>query len=255
MQIEGRRAIVTGAGAGIGRALACALRARGAALVVCCDIDAQAAAQTAAQCGGLPRPLDVRDRTATQKIVDEIETDHGPVDLFFANAGVLTLGGTELPHDTWQRMWDINVMGHVHAASVMIPLWRARGAGHFIATASAAGLLGQVGSAPYSVTKHAAVGFAEWLHFTHADDGIGVSVLCPQAVDTAMIAGHEDGVASLDGIRSPEDVAQITLDAVEESRFMILPHPQVAAYEQLRATDRTRWLDGMRKLNRRFGQS
>lgn len=253
MQIAGRNAVVTGAGGGIGRALAQALRARGAAQIACCDINAESAAQTAQLCDGLGFALDVTDRAATEALIAEFETQHGPVDLFFANAGILQPGGTALAPEHWQASWDVNVMGHVHGASVMVPRWQTRGHGYFIATASAAGMLGQIGSAPYSVTKHAALGFAEWLHFTHRDDGIGVSALCPQAVETAMIAGNEDGVASLDGTLSASDVATITLDAVEAGQFLILPHPQVADYEALRATDRERWLAGMAKLNRRFG--
>lgn len=252
MQIAGKIAVVTGAGAGIGRALAQALAARGAQQVVCCDINSAAAQDTAAACGGRAMVLDVADRAATEAMIDQVEALDGPVDLFFANAGIMTIGGVETSPDAWDSIWNINVMAHIHAAATMVPRWKKRGAGHFIATASAAGLLGQIGSAPYSVTKHAALGFAEWLHFTHYDDGIRVSALCPQAVDTAMIAGHEDGVASVDGIRTPEEVASITLDAVEAEQFLILPHPQVAGYAALRASDPEKWLGGMRKLNRAF---
>ncbi|PIE11707.1 MAG: short-chain dehydrogenase [Rhodobacterales bacterium] len=252
MQIDGKIACVTGAGGGIGRALACALSQAGAAHVICTDIDADGAAETASLCGGEAHVLDVRDRAALAALVDDVETRLGPIDIFCANAGVLTLGGIDTPEPDWQRTWEINVMAHVHAAEVMVPRMAARGGGTILTTASAAGLLSQVGSAPYSVTKHAAVGFAEWLHFSHYDDGIRVSCLCPQAVQTDMIAGHEDGVASIDGIRTPDEVATACLEAIREERFLILPHPQVAGYVKLKASDPEKWLGGMRMLHRQF---
>jgi NAD(P)-dependent dehydrogenase (short-subunit alcohol dehydrogenase family) len=163
-------------------------------------------------------------------------------------------GGPEVPNEDWQRIWDINVMAHVYAARHLVPRMIARGGGYLLNTASAAGLLSQVGSAPYAVTKHAAVGLAEWLALTYGDDGIKVSVLCPQAVRTAMTRGNEDGVASIDGMMEPEPVAEACLKAIEEETFLVLPHPEVLGYMRRKADNYGRWIGGMRKLNRRYNR-
>ncbi|MEO1558023.1 MAG: SDR family NAD(P)-dependent oxidoreductase, partial [Pseudomonadota bacterium] len=149
-------------------------------------------------------------------------------------------------------LWDINVMAHVWAARHMVPRMVARGGGYLLNTASAAGLLNQIGSAPYGVTKHAAVGLAEWLAITHGDDGLKVSVLCPQAVRTAMIAGFEDGVASIDGLLEPEQIATACVEAIRAETFLVLPHPAVQDYMRLKTADYDRWIGGMRKLNRKY---
>ena len=159
---------------------------------------------------------------------------------------------TSAGNDTWQAMWDIHVMSHVYAARACLPGMIERGEGYLLNTASAAGLLSQIGSAPYAVTKHAAVGLAEWLALTHGDDGIKVSVLCPQAVRTAMTAGNEDGVASIDGMMEPPEVAEACVRAIEEESFLVLPHPEVIDYMRNKTENYDRWIGGMRKLNRSY---
>ena len=253
MEIAGKIAVVTGAAGGIGAALAESLAAAGAAHVVCVDRDPGVRA-IAGKVGGSARIVDVADPAQLTDMIDAVEADIGPIALFCSNAGILIPGGVEVPDDDWQRIWTVNVMSHVWAARHLVPRMAARGGGYLLNTASAAGLLNQVGSAPYGVTKHAAVGLAEWLAMTYGDMGIGVSVLCPQAVRSAMTAGIEDHVASIDGMLAPEIVAHACLDAIRADRFMVLPHPQVAGYLRAKAADYDRWIGGMRKLNRRFGK-
>jgi NAD(P)-dependent dehydrogenase (short-subunit alcohol dehydrogenase family) len=253
VEIAGRVCVVTGAAAGIGRALARALAVAGAARVVCVDLDAAGAEAAAAETGGLARTLDVADDAAMAALVAEVEESVGPIALFCSNAGLFVDGGAELPDADWRRLWDVNVMAHVIAARHVVPRMLARGGGYLLNTASAAGLLSQIGSAPYAVTKHAAVGLAEWLAFTHGDAGLRVSVLCPQAVRSAMTAGREDGVASIDGMLEPEAVAEACLRAIAEETFLIAPHPQVRDYMRAKAENYDRWIGGMRKLQRRYG--
>lgn len=253
MEIAGKIAVVTGAAGGIGAALAESLAATGAAHVVCVDRDAGVQA-IADKVGGSAHIVDVTDPARLTGMIDAVEADIGPIALFCSNAGILIPGGVEVPDDDWQRIWTVNVMSHVWAARHLVPLMAARGGGYLLNTASAAGLLNQVGSAPYGVTKHAAVGLAEWLAMTYGDLGIGVSVLCPQAVRSAMTAGIEDHVAGIDGMLEPQVVADACLEAIRTERFMVLPHPQVAGYLRTKAADYDRWIGGMRKLNRRFGK-
>jgi NAD(P)-dependent dehydrogenase (short-subunit alcohol dehydrogenase family) len=198
-------------------------------------------------------PTDVSKEADIAALVETVERDHGPIDLFVSNAGIGIGGGAEVPDEGWQRIWEINVMAHVWAARHLVPRMKARGFGYLLNTASAAGLLSQVGSAPYAVTKHAAVGLAEWLALTHGDDGIRVSVLCPQAVRTAMTAGNPDGVASIDGMIEPEDVAEAVVKGLAAEDFLILPHPQVLDYMRKKTADYGRWIGGMRKLHRAYG--
>jgi NAD(P)-dependent dehydrogenase (short-subunit alcohol dehydrogenase family) len=252
MDIKDRIVVVTGAAGGIGRAMALRFAQAGAKRVVCADIDGDGATATANQIGGVGRRVNVASEAEIKALIEDVEQQIGPIDLFCSNAGISVRGGPEVPNEDWQRIWDINVMAHVYAARHLVPRMIARGGGYLLNTASAAGLLSQVGSAPYAVTKHAAVGLAEWLALTYGDDGIKVSVLCPQAVRTAMTKGKEDGVASIDGMMEPEPVAEACLKAIEDETFLILPHPEVLDYMRRKTDNYDRWIGGMRKLNRRY---
>lgn len=252
MQITDKIIVVTGAASGIGRALAHRFKAEGAKFIVCADLNVDGAAETAKAVGGAGIRADVSKEADIVSLIERVESEHGPIDLFCSNAGIGVGGGAEAPDAAWQRIWDINVMAHVWAARHLVPRMIARGGGYLLNTASAAGLLSQIGSAPYAVTKHAAVGLAEWLAITHGDQGIKVSVLCPQAVRTAMTAANPDGVASIDGMMEPEVVAEACVRAIEAENFLILPHPEVLQYMRNKANDYDRWIGGMRKLNRKF---
>jgi NAD(P)-dependent dehydrogenase (short-subunit alcohol dehydrogenase family) len=233
--------VVTGGASGIGRALCLRFAADGARKVVVADRDGDGAAR-----------VDVARESEIAALIEHTESAHGPIALFCSNAGIGVSGGAEVPDGEWQRIWEINLMSHVHAARHLIPRMAKRGGGHLLNTASAAGLLSQIGSAPYAVTKHAAVAFAEWLAITHGREGIKVSVLCPQAVRTAMTAGNPAGVASVDGMLEPEQVAEVVTQALAEERFLVLTHPEVAQYMQRKAGDTDRWIRGMQKLRERF---
>jgi len=248
--------VVTGGGGGIGEALARRLATHQPAAVAVVDRDGDAAAACAAQLAGVGSAwcADLGSEQAVTDVVRDIEAELGPIDVWWSNAGVLAPGGVELPTTDWQRSWDVNVMAHVWAARLIVPAMVARGGGRFAITASAAGVLAQIGAAPYSVTKHAAVALAEWLSITYGDDGLLVCVLCPQAVATAMTAEITDGgVAGLDGMLTPDEVAAVAVDGMLAGEFMLLPHPEVATYAQRRVTDKQRWLAGMRRLQARFG--
>lgn len=252
MEFSGRVVAVTGAARGIGRALAGAARARGAT-VVALDRDGAGAEAVAVELGGRAYPLDVGDPEAVAAALAGIEAGIGPIALYCSNAGILERDpdpelATSADPESWARSWSVNVMGHVHAARVLVPLWRARGGGAFLGTVSAAGLLSQIGSATYSATKHAALTFLEHLAIAHAADGIQVAALCPQGVDTAMLGAAS--AASRDGVLSPEAVAEAALDGLASGRFLILPHPQVVEYARRRAEDPERWLAGMTRLRR-----
>lgn len=256
MEINNSIVVVTGAAGGIGKALAEQFHAEGARLVVCADIDQAGAEATAAGIQGVGYGVNVANEAHIQHLIEEVESNHGPIDIFCSNAGILgTPGGPELANEHWQNMWDVNVMGHVYAARHVVPRMQQRGRGYLLNTASAAGLLSQVGVAPYAVTKHAAVGLAEWLALTYGDDGIGVSVLCPQAVRTAMTQGHEEGVASIDGMLEADEVAVACIEAIKAGTFLVLPHPEVLQYMRNKTADYDRWLSGMRKLNRHYNKT
>jgi NAD(P)-dependent dehydrogenase (short-subunit alcohol dehydrogenase family) len=251
----GKVVAVTGAGSGIGEALARHLASAGATAVAVIDLDGDAAAATAATIGPQAHAFgaDMGTEAGVTEVLARISAELGPIDLWCSNAGIFTFGGVELPTEAWDRIWAVNVMSHVWAAKVLVPQMVGRGGGWFLITASAAGLLSQIGSAPYSVTKHAAVAFGEWLSITHGDDGLGVTLLCPQAVATAMTAGVADGgPAGLDGMLSADDVAAAALAGLATGEPLVLPHPEVATYEQRRATDRRRWLAGMRRIQALF---
>jgi len=268
MDIAGRVVVVTGGAGGIGKALCTAFAEAGARGVVVADVDGDGAARVAealVAAGHDARGIrcDVSVEADTVAAVAEAESAWGPVDIFCANAGIVVPGGVEVPDADWDRIWGVNVQSHIYAARAVLPAMLARGEGYLIHTASAAGLLTQIGSAPYAVTKHAAVALAEWLSITYADAGLTVSCLCPQGVWTAMTGApaEADGAdaesldrqfaestAGRDGMLLPADVARTVIEAVGDERFLILPHPVVAEYEVRRATDRERWLRGMRKV-------
>jgi NAD(P)-dependent dehydrogenase (short-subunit alcohol dehydrogenase family) len=255
MDLNGRHVVVTGAAGGIGGALATRFHAAGARLTLTDLHGADAVAGPLD--GAVSVAADMTDEASIVAMIDAAEAAHGPVDLYFANAGVAV--GTDPMDDeeVWELAFDVNLHAHRWAARRLLPGWLDRGDGYFCSTASAAGLLAQIGSAPYSVTKHAAVAFAEWLSITYGDRGLKVSCLCPQGVNTPMLNGGEqlgDGgnvVRAVGAVLEPADVADTVHDAIVAERFLILPHPEVADYLALKATDLPRWLGGMRKLQRR----
>jgi|TARA_R110002110_G_scaffold282962_1_gene497303 NAD(P)-dependent dehydrogenase (short-subunit alcohol dehydrogenase family) len=261
MELNNRVVIITGGGSGIGEALAHAAHAAGARHVVVADLDEAAAQRVAAEVGGTGVGIDVRDEQAIIAMVEQTEAAHGPIDVFVSNAGYVTAAGLEDSNERINHMWDVHVMSHIYAARAVVPSMIARGEGYLLSTASAAGLLTQIGSLAYSVTKGAAVSLAEFLSVTHHHQGIRVSVLCPQAVATNIVANSPDlggagdtpddfegGVASGDGVLSSAQVAQACLDAMSDERFHVLPHPEVATYVERKATDVDRWLTGMRRF-------
>ena len=253
MRIKDSIVVVTGGAGGIGRALALRFTTEGARHVVVVDIDGDAARRVAAEVGGTAMIADVGVGAQVARVVEDTETEVGPIDLFCSNAGVFVPGGVDVLDERWQSVWDVNVMAHIHAARAVLPGMLSRGHGYLLQTASAAGLLSQIGSAPYSVTKHAAIGLAEWLAITYGDQGIGVSVLCPQAVRTAMTAGVDAGtVSAVDGMLEPEQVADAVVAGLADERFLILPHPEVLEYVRRKTGDYDRWLRGMRKLQARL---
>ena len=255
MEITNKVIVITGGASGIGRAMAERFTAEGAKQVVIADIDADGLNQVAGKIGARAIPANVADEDAVINLIRTAEQDYGQIDLLCNNAGIGTGGGPETPNGDWERIWQINVMAHVYAARAALPAMIARGEGYMLNTASAAGLLTQVGSAPYAVTKHAAVSFAEWLSITYGDRGLKVSVLCPQAVKTAMTAGNERGVASVDGMLSPEALCDTVVTTLREEKFLVLPHPEVLAYIQRKAGDYDRWINGMRRLQASYGNS
>lgn len=259
-------AIVTGGGHGIGRALCRRLRHDGWKVVVA-DIEGDAAKVVADEIDGVAFELDVSDEAALVAMVDAVERDVGPVDLFISNAGVgfgdgasgaiSREGGLAPVDDRWELSWQVNVMAHVHAARAVVPRMLERGGGRLINVVSAAGLLSQIGDSAYTATKHAAMAFAESLAIDYGDKGIAVSAVCPQAVATRLIGIEDDaestegggfGGNDIDGIMRPEDVADIIIDGAMEGRFLILTHPQVTAYAQRKAADHDRWIEGMRRF-------
>jgi NAD(P)-dependent dehydrogenase (short-subunit alcohol dehydrogenase family) len=260
VNVAGKVAVVTGGGGGIGAALAGRLVAAGAQVLVA-DLDGERALAVAEALGEQAVGLgaDVAAEADLRKVIALAEERFGPIDLYCANAGIS--GGTGLGDGDadWARTIDVNLMAHVRAAQLLLPGWLERGAGYFVATASAAGLLTQIGAAPYSVTKHAAVGFAEWLSVTYGDRGIAVSCLCPMGVNTNMLNAGIDSedeaeqlgakvVAAAGDIAEPEDVADLVLEAVADERFLILPHPEVLEFYRRKGADYDRWLRGMRRL-------
>lgn len=250
MQIQGKVVVVTGGANGIGRALCRAFAAAGARAVVVADLDEQGAKNVAREINGTATTANMGKEAEVQRLVEQASKQFGQIDIFCSNAGIGVQGGPDAPDSDWQRSWDVNVMAHIYAARAVLPQMLARSEGYLVQTVSAAGLLTQIGSAPYSVTKHAAMSFAEWLAITYGDQGIRVSALCPQGVRTNMLFNAEFGGGAflLEGALEPEQVAKDVVQAVTEERFLILPHPEVAKYFQNKANDYERWLRGMRKL-------
>jgi NAD(P)-dependent dehydrogenase (short-subunit alcohol dehydrogenase family) len=251
MQIQNRIVVVTGAASGIGRALAERFAADGAKRVICSDRDAEGAAAVAAAIGGRALTTDVGREADIVALIDTVEGEEGPIDLFCSNAGVAVWGGLQVENEAWTHLFDINVMAHVWAARHLVPRMVARGGGYLLNTASAAGLLTDLDSMPYAVSKHAAVAVSEWLAIKYGEQGLKVSVLCPQGVHTAMTA-HGVGANSVDGMMDPAEIAEACVRALAAEAFLVLPHPQVLEYMRRKTGDYDRWLRGMQKLNRRF---
>ncbi len=249
MKIEAKVAIVTGAANGIGRALARALHQE-RAIVISADLDPAITGTGANDTGEPGIQADVSQESEVVRLVNAVTKEHGRVDIFCSNAGIMVEGGPEVPDTDWQRIIGVNVMAHIYASRAVLPGMLERGEGYFLQTVSAAGLLSQIGSAPYAVTKHAALAYAEWLSITYGDRGIRVSAICPQGVRTAMLLQSETGPARFltGGAVTPEQVAEAAVRGIEAENFLILPHPEVAEYFRRKATDYDRWLRGMRRL-------
>jgi NAD(P)-dependent dehydrogenase (short-subunit alcohol dehydrogenase family) len=251
--------VITGAAGGIGSALARRFDEEGAGAVVVSDLDGEAAAAVAAEIGATAIIADVGDEEGVSGLIAAAGAANGPIDLFWSNAGIPgPSGGPEADEAGWDACWRINVMAHIWAARALLPEMLERGDGHLASTASAAGLTLQVSAMPYTVTKHAAVSVAEWLAVTYAERGIGVSCLCPQAVETPMLdAAREDpiGGAILEagGVMSPQEVAAVAVEGVREGRFLLLPHPEVSRHIAVKGADPEKWLEGMRRAVRRAG--
>ena len=252
MDIKDKVVVVTGGASGIGEAMCRRIAQAGAKGVVVADVNEAGATQVAKGIkGSLAFRCDVRKEADITSLVRFTEEKLGPIDLFCSNAGILALGGYEVSTEEWQRIWEINVLAHIFVARAVIPAMIARGGGSIIVTASAAGLLSQIGSVPYSVTKHAAVGLAESLAITYGDQGIKVFALCPQAVRTAMTEDTGGGVAAVDGMMEPDRLVDAVLESLDKEEFLILPHPEVKQYMQRKTADYDRWLSGMRRLQTR----
>jgi len=250
MELKNKVAVVTGGANGIGRALCRKFAAEGARGVVVADLDADGAGRVAAEFGGLAVPTDVSVETDILKLVEKASSAFGRIDLFCSNAGVVVDGGAEVSDSNWQLSIGVNLIAHIYAARAVLPEMLARGEGYLLQTVSAAGLLTSIGSAPYSVSKHAALAFAEWLSITYADAGIKVSALCPQGVRTNMFPRflEGDGEYLREGALEPEQVAEIVVAGLAKEQFLILPHPQVAEFFQRKANEYDRWIRGMRRL-------
>jgi NAD(P)-dependent dehydrogenase (short-subunit alcohol dehydrogenase family) len=255
VKIKDKVVVVTGGADGIGRALCERFHREGARAVIVADLNGEIAEAVARSIGGVAFRCDVTSEQDIIRVVDETEKNAGPIDLFCSNAGALDGGASPddvgaAGNDRWMQSWSLHVMAHVYAARALLPRMIARGGGYFLNTSSAAGLLSQIGNAVYATTKHAAIGFAEILAITHRDQGIRVSVLCPQGVDTPLLRSAGPGPQHLDGVITPEACAAAAIEGLEAERFLILPHPEVAAYVRKKGENYERWLGGMVKLKR-----
>ena len=252
MELQDKIVVITGAGSGIGRALAVRFHAEGAKKIVAVDINLSNAQDTADMVNGVAMMADVAKDDDICRVIEETETNVGAIDLFCSNAGVAIGEGIDSPNSEWQASWDINVMSHVYAARHLVPRMVTRGGGYFLNTSSAAGLLNQIGGAAYGVTKHAAVGFGEWLAIHHKHEGIKVSMLCPQAVRTPMTAVDNEAIAAAasNGMIEPEELANCVVEELRKESFLILPHDIVLEYMRNKTTNYDRWIGGMNKLMR-----
>lgn len=255
MDIKDKVTVVTGGASGIGEAICRRFAKEGARGVVVVDRNVDGAKRVAGDIGGIAMYADVTSEDDVIEVVKRSEKQFGHIDLFFSNAGILANdpdGPSSPSNEDWQNFWDVNLMAHVYAARAVLPGMLARGEGYIAITASAAGLLNQIGSTPYSVTKAAAISFAECLAISHGDEGIKVSILCPQAVRTAMIDESDVGVAGTDGMLEPSEVADSVIECLAGERFLFLPHPVVDTYMKRKANDYDRWLKGMRRFRKNF---
>lgn len=251
MDVKGKIVVVTGGACGIGQGLCRRFAREGAKKVIVADVNEAGAKAIADGIDGIAVTCNVQKEEEVIRLVRFTEENFGRIDLFCSNAGIIVLGGVEADNEEWKRIWEINVLAHVYAGRAVLPGMIQRGGGAFMVTASAAGLLSQIGSLPYSVTKHAAVGFAENIAIAYGDQGIQVFLLCPQAVRTEMTR-QGGGVAAVDGMMEPEQVADAVMESFNRDEFLILPHPEVKTYMQRKTADYDRWLQGMRKLQARF---
>lgn len=259
MELNGKVVVVTGGGSGIGRAMCRRFAKEQPAGVVVADVNGDNALDTANEIGGLAVTTDVSVEADVVALVERATETYGPIDLFCSNAGIGVGQDIDTIDEDWDRIWRVNLMAHVYAARAVLPGMLARGEGYLLNTASAAGLLTNLGALPYSVTKHAAVGFAEWISITYGDRGIKVSCLCPQGVDTPMLQSAVQGTSGQvvlrgGGLKQPEEVADAVVDGLRTENFLILPHPEVADYFQRKATDYDRWLRGMRRLQAQLSE-
>jgi NAD(P)-dependent dehydrogenase (short-subunit alcohol dehydrogenase family) len=251
LNLTDRVIVITGGGSGIGAALARRFANEQPLALVLADLDLEAAQHVAGGIGATAIETDVADPGSNDRLIDETEDRFGPIDLFCANAGIGFAGDEQTAPDLWDKMWHVNLMSHVHAARRLIPGWVARGEGYFLTTASAAGLLTNLKAAEYSVTKHAAVAFAEWLSVTYGEQGVKVSCLCPMGVKTPFLDAATEFHDLLDPYAlEPELVAEAVVAGLAEEKFLILPHPEVERFFQNKANDYDRWINGMRTLQR-----
>ena len=250
MKIKNKVVVVTGGSGGIGLAMARSFLNENAKVVILLDINFDNFETKNNNL--ISKNCDVTNEKELTQIINEINNEYGLIDIFCSNAGMLSLGNEQSPIEDWNKSWNLHVMSHVFAAKKLIPEMLKRGSGYFVNTSSAAGLLSHIDSVTYSTTKHAAIGFAEWIAITYGKQGIGVSILCPQAVETAMTKGRENEVSALDGMMKPTQVALDVIKAIKEETFLISPHEQVLGYFQNKANNYSRWIGGMQKLRQKL---
>jgi len=251
MDIERKVVVITGGASGIGKAVGKLMVNKGADKVFLADLNENLLNKTAEEIGAIAIVCDVSNEESVKTLVNEVTLQTKVIDIFMSNAGIYVEGDENTLNQEWMRNWSIHVMAHVYAARAVLPGMIKRESGYLINTSSAAGLLTHIDSATYSTTKHAAIGFAEYLSINYGSKGIKVSVLCPQAVKTAMTLGREDSVASVDGMLEPDFLAEVVLQSVYDEEFLILPHPEVLTYMQRKTSDYERWLGGMRRFKQR----